>query len=308
MASEGRREEGRRGGRRARAAARDDGHQDRQGRSQEKRHPRPEHRRSTACATRPIKQVTVNCQTATGPVSWRLDTSDSQDWPRGRSSAAGSSRRPTCSSSRRPATASRKTSRSTSSTRTTRTPTPTPRPRCTPMPSWPSTPRPRRHAARCLGLPDRRRDALWQARRDRPGHPAVHDALAGQAGDAAVAGRRRAHRPARSQGVARLVRQAAQVARVGRPAAGADQERRGRGHPGRRRGDRRRPAAISLPRQDPDDLAQAGRGRGHGVADGIRQPDELRPTFTLPDSVVISGKWKDLDTSTWKIVTSGGRS
>ena len=27
-----------------------------------------------------------------------------------------------------------------------------------------------------------------------------------------------------------------------------------------------------------------------------RQPEELRPTFTLPDSVVISGKWKDLDT------------
>ena len=28
-----------------------------------------------------IKQVMINCQTATGPVGWRLDTSDSQDWP-----------------------------------------------------------------------------------------------------------------------------------------------------------------------------------------------------------------------------------
>ena len=29
----------------------------------------------------PIKQVTVTCQTDKGPTSWRLDTSDSQDWP-----------------------------------------------------------------------------------------------------------------------------------------------------------------------------------------------------------------------------------
>ncbi len=28
-----------------------------------------------------IRQVTVNCQTDRGPTSWRLDTSDSQDWP-----------------------------------------------------------------------------------------------------------------------------------------------------------------------------------------------------------------------------------
>ena len=38
-----------------------------------------------------------------------------------------------------------------------------------------------------------------------------------------------------------------------------------------------------------------------------RQPEELRPTFTLPDSVAISGKWKDLDTGTWKIVTKWGQ-
>lgn len=28
-----------------------------------------------------IKQITVNCQTDGGPAAWRLDTSDSQDWP-----------------------------------------------------------------------------------------------------------------------------------------------------------------------------------------------------------------------------------
>ena len=28
-----------------------------------------------------IRQVTVNCQTDKGPTSWRLDTTDSQDWP-----------------------------------------------------------------------------------------------------------------------------------------------------------------------------------------------------------------------------------
>ena len=38
-----------------------------------------------------------------------------------------------------------------------------------------------------------------------------------------------------------------------------------------------------------------------------RQPEELRPTFTLPNSIVISGKWKDLDTSTWKIVSKWGQ-
>ncbi len=38
-----------------------------------------------------------------------------------------------------------------------------------------------------------------------------------------------------------------------------------------------------------------------------QKPEELRPTFTLPDSVAISGNWKDLDTSTWKIVTKWGQ-
>jgi hypothetical protein len=38
-----------------------------------------------------------------------------------------------------------------------------------------------------------------------------------------------------------------------------------------------------------------------------RQADVLRPTFSLPDSVAISGEWKDLDTSNWKILTRWGQ-
>jgi NPCBM/NEW2 domain/Protein of unknown function (DUF1583) len=38
-----------------------------------------------------------------------------------------------------------------------------------------------------------------------------------------------------------------------------------------------------------------------------RQPEVLRPTFALADSVAISGEWKDLDTATWKIVTRWGQ-
>ncbi len=34
--------------------------------------------------------------------------------------------------------------------------------------------------------------------------------------------------------------------------------------------------------------------------------NELRPSFTLPGGVVVSGRWKDLDTSVWKIVTAWG--
>ncbi len=35
--------------------------------------------------------------------------------------------------------------------------------------------------------------------------------------------------------------------------------------------------------------------------------DEPRPAFTLPEGVVVSGRWKDLDTSHWKIVTAWGQ-
>ncbi len=37
------------------------------------------------------------------------------------------------------------------------------------------------------------------------------------------------------------------------------------------------------------------------------RPDELRPTFTLPGGVVVSGRWKDLDTSVWKIESAWGQ-
>jgi hypothetical protein len=38
-----------------------------------------------------------------------------------------------------------------------------------------------------------------------------------------------------------------------------------------------------------------------------KEPDELRCTFTLPGGVTISGRWKDIDTSTWKIETAWGQ-
>jgi hypothetical protein len=38
-----------------------------------------------------------------------------------------------------------------------------------------------------------------------------------------------------------------------------------------------------------------------------RQPDELLPTFLLPGGVALSGRWKDLDTSVWKIVAAWGQ-
>ena len=34
--------------------------------------------------------------------------------------------------------------------------------------------------------------------------------------------------------------------------------------------------------------------------------EELRPTFTLPHGVVVSGQWKDLDTSAWKVESGLG--
>jgi len=37
------------------------------------------------------------------------------------------------------------------------------------------------------------------------------------------------------------------------------------------------------------------------------QADELRPTFTLADGIVVSGQWKDLDASVWKLQTAWGQ-
>jgi len=39
----------------------------------------------------------------------------------------------------------------------------------------------------------------------------------------------------------------------------------------------------------------------------VKESDELRPTFSLPGGVVYSGRWKDLDTSSWKIETAWGQ-
>jgi hypothetical protein len=36
-------------------------------------------------------------------------------------------------------------------------------------------------------------------------------------------------------------------------------------------------------------------------------PEELRPTFSLPGGVTVSGRWKDLDSSTWKVETPWGQ-
>lgn len=35
--------------------------------------------------------------------------------------------------------------------------------------------------------------------------------------------------------------------------------------------------------------------------------DELRATFSLPDGVTVSGRWKDLDTATWKVESAWGQ-
>src|SRR5262249_4173181 len=36
-------------------------------------------------------------------------------------------------------------------------------------------------------------------------------------------------------------------------------------------------------------------------------PEDLRPAFALPGDVLISGRWKDLDTSSWTIETAWGQ-
>ncbi len=43
------------------------------------------------------------------------------------------------------------------------------------------------------------------------------------------------------------------------------------------------------------------------VRPDVKPTDELRPTFTLPGGVIISGRWKDLDTSSWTIETAWGQ-
>ena len=104
----------------------------------------------------PIKQVMVNCQTDKGPTSWRLDTSDSQDWPLVRPPVGDrvvGRPLPRAPARRR----SRRTSRSTSRTRTARTATPRQGRRAHRRQARRSTRRPRGPAARRPGLPHGRR-------------------------------------------------------------------------------------------------------------------------------------------------------
>ena len=142
----------------------------------------------------------------------------------------------------------------------------------------------------------------------RPGRRPDHDALARPSRRAALASRRDSSRLARPQGIPGVVRQAAEGPRIGRPAAGPDQERRSPGDPGHRGRDRGRQAAVPVPGPDPDAAAQASRRPGHGVADRIGPRRTISaPSFTLPADVVVSGRWKDLDTSVWKVETPWGQ-
>ncbi len=204
-----------------------------------------------------IKQVTVNCQTDKGPTSWRLDTTDSQDWPLvirrpGNDISADLFLEPPpgdCHQKNFMIMVMYEDGQAGNANVMVQEHTD---PKLAVDPKKPAVP-----LARCLALPDGRRKTLRQARGHRPGNTATHDALARPSRGAARPRRRGSHRRARSQGIARVVRQTAENARVGRPAAGPDEKRRGHRdsrHPGRRR---QRQAAISLSRPHPDDAAQA---------------------------------------------------
>ena len=56
----------------------------------------------------------------------------------------------------------------------------------------------------------------------------------------------------------------------------------------------------TLPLQQVEGLVMAARPES-------RRDDELRPTFSLIGGAVVSGRWKDLDTSVWKIDTAWGQ-
>ncbi len=91
-----------------------------------------------------IKQVTVNCQTDKGPTSWRLDTTDSQDWPlvvrrSGTEPSADLFLEPPPGDCLPEELHDHRHVRGRAERAT-----PTPRPRLTPSPTWPSIPRRRR--------------------------------------------------------------------------------------------------------------------------------------------------------------------
>ena len=134
------------------------------------------------------------------------------------------------------------------------------------------------------------------------------DALAGQAGHPPDAGRRRALRPTRPQGIARDVRQAAQVAGVGGPVAGTDPERRGRGDPASSRASeedrmqfRYQGKSRTLLLKQVEGLVLAASGRNP-----IRQTRcEIGSSCCRTGSSSRAGG-RDLDASIWKVDTAVG--
>ena len=87
-----------------------------------------------------------------------------------------------------------------------------------------------------------------------------------------------------------------------------DQERRGRGHPGRRRRHRGRPDALPLPGPEPDAAAGAwSRAWSWRRGRSPTRPTRCDRSSCLPDGVVVSGRWKDLDTSVWKVESPWGQ-
>ena len=161
--------------------------------------------------------------------------------------------------------------------------------------------------ARRLGLPGGRGEALRQARTPRRGIVATDDPLGRPSRRAAGPRRRDPLRPARSQGVARVVRQAAEDAR----------RRRTCSWPGRRTArSSRSPASWKGPTATGCASAtrtRAGRSPSRWSRawswPRARSPHSRpRPSqvFSLPGAVV-SGRWKDLDTAVWKVETAWGQ-
>ena len=164
-----------------------------------------------------------------------------------------------------------------------------------------------RPAARRLGLPDGRRKALRQARGHRPGDAAAHDPLARPSRRPAGPRRRRPHRPARPQGDAesfakRLKTRGSEDLLLAQTKNGEVIAISGivEGTEGDKLRFRYQDRTRTLPLKQVEGLVLAARPES-------QPPDELRPTFTLPGGVVVSGRWKDLDTSVWKIEPPGAR-
>ena len=216
-----------------------------------------------------IKQVTVNCQTDKGPTNWRLDTTDSQDWPLvvrrpGTDIAADLFLEPPpgdCHQKNFTITVMYEDGQAGNATAIAQEHTD---PKLAVDPKKPAVPlldawlyltgdEKLFGKLEGIGQETLRLTTPWQDHLDVPLARVVGVHIGS----------------ARPQGIRRVVRQAAEDPRVGRPAAGSDEKRRSHRdsrHPGRRR---RRQAAVSLPGPNPDDAAQAGGRPDHGRPTGI---------------------------------------